>query len=320
MSSASLPTGILLDELYQKHDTGPGHPEQPDRIRVVMETLKKSGVLEKSSRLTPREAEVDELCLCHPKSYVELVRKEVAEGLEVLSTGDTPISSASYEVASRAVGGVLNAVDEVMTGKLRNAFCVVRPPGHHARPDQGMGFCVFNNIAIGARHAQKKHGVEKVLIVDWDVHHGNGTQDIFYEDGSVLFCSTHQAPWYPYTGWAEEKGMGKGLGMTINGPFHGGAGIKEIGGFLRDQVLPVAAKFKPDLVMISAGFDSRIDDPLGRFKLTDEDFAELTRELMAFADSYCSGRMVSVLEGGYSLEGLAKAVTAHVGALIGGIA
>lgn len=317
MSSASLPTGILLDEVYLQHDTGVGHPERPDRIKVVMEALKKSRLFEKAARLPQREAEEDELGLCHPQSYVELVKKEVAAGSDALSTGDTPISPASFDVASRAVGGVLNAVDEVMSGKVRNAFCAVRPPGHHARPAQGMGFCVFNNIAIGARHAQKKHGVEKVLIVDWDVHHGNGTQDVFYEDGSVLFCSSHQAPWYPYTGWAEEKGMGKGLGTTINGPFPGGAGIKEIGGFLRDQVLPAAAKFKPDLVMISAGFDSRIDDPLGRFKLTDADFAELTQELMDFADSYCGGRVVSVLEGGYLLGGLSKAVTAHVRALMG---
>jgi acetoin utilization deacetylase AcuC-like enzyme len=203
-----------------------------------------------------------------------------------------------------------------MTGKIRNAFCAVRPPGHHARPAQGMGFCLFNNIAIGARHAQKKHGAEKVLIVDWDVHHGNGTQDIFYDDGSVLFCSTHQAPWYPFTGWAEETGDGKGKQCTMNFPLPGGSGMKEIGGAFLDHLLPAAAKFKPDLVMISAGFDSRAGDPLGRFQLTDEDFAALTRHLMAFAAANCGGRLVSVLEGGYNLGGLASSVKTHVETLM----
>jgi acetoin utilization deacetylase AcuC-like enzyme len=211
----------------------------------------------------------------------------------------------------------MNAVDAVMTGALGNAFCAVRPPGHHARPAQGMGFCVFNNIAIGARHAQKQHGAEKVLIVDWDVHHGNGTQDIFYQDGSVLFFSTHQSPWYPFTGHVEETGADQGKGSTINAPFRAGAGMTEIGGAFMDRLLPAAEKFKPDLVMISAGFDSRINDPLGHFKLTDDDFLTLTQMLMKFADEHCGGRVVSVLEGGYNLSGLASAVQAHVGALVG---
>jgi acetoin utilization deacetylase AcuC-like enzyme len=227
------------------------------------------------------------------------------------------ICPRSLDVALRAVGGVKNAVDAVMAGKVRNAFCAVRPPGHHARPAQGMGFCLFNNIAIGARHAQKKHGAAKVLILDWDVHHGNGTQDIFYEDGSVLFCSTHQAPWYPYTGWAEEVGTGRGKHCIMNFPLPGGSGIQQIGGAFVDRLLPAAEKFKPDLVMISAGFDSRINDPLGRFQLTDSDFAQLTKHLMDFADRNCNGRIVSVLEGGYNLGGLASAVKTHVETLMG---
>jgi acetoin utilization deacetylase AcuC-like enzyme len=265
----------------------------------------------------PQQPATDEdVLLCHTRSYLDTAKRDVAEGRDDLSTGDTTICPRSLDVALRAVGGVMNAVDLVMTGKLHNAFCAVRPPGHHARPAQGMGFCLFNNIAIGARHAQKKHGAEKVLIVDWDVHHGNGTQDIFYEDGSVLFCSTHQSPWYPFTGWAEETGDGKGKHCTMNFPLPAGSGMKEIGGAIVDRLLPAASKFKPDLVMISAGFDSRMGDPLGRLQLTDDDFVSLTKHLMSFADSHCEGRIVSVLEGGYNLGGLASAVKSHVGALM----
>lgn len=307
-----------MDDICREHDTGPGHPESPQRYQAVAQALKLSGLQARMKPVPSRPAEEAELRLCHGMGYLETARRDVDSGRDDLSTGDTSICPRSYEVAQHAAGGVLEAVDEVMNGRLKNAFCAVRPPGHHARPDQGMGFCLFNNVALGARRAIKKHGAAKVLIVDWDVHHGNGTQDIFYEDGSVLFVSTHQAPWYPYTGWAEETGRGKGAGLTLNYPFPGGAGFKEIGGVLENRALQEAVKFKPDLVMISAGFDSRIDDPLGKFRLTDEDFAALTRLLMKFADEHCEGRLVSVLEGGYHLDGLAKAVTAHVTALTGG--
>ena len=310
-------TGLHLAPRYTDHDPGLGHPESPARYTAIMKALTSSELLPKLAAIPSRAAEIPEMELCHPRHYIELARDEVAAGLDTLSTGDTQICEKSYEVATHAVGAVLNAVDAVMTGKLTRAFCAVRPPGHHARPSQGMGFCLFNNIAIGARHAQKKHDAAKVLIVDWDVHHGNGTQDIFYEDGSVLFASSHQSPWYPFTGHAHETGGGKGKGCTLNFPFAAGAGIKEIGGAFRDQLLPEIARFKPDLIMISAGFDSRVDDPLGNFKLTDADFSELTRLLMAAADEHCQGRLISVLEGGYNLSGLASAVTAHVGALLG---
>jgi acetoin utilization deacetylase AcuC-like enzyme len=316
MSSNSLRTGLLLDAVFREHDTGAGHPECPDRYKAVTAALEKAELVQRSEPIPQQPAEGDDVLLCHTRDYFETAKRDVASGRDDLSTGDTTICPKSFDVALRAVGGVMNAVDAVMTGKIRNAFCAVRPPGHHARPAQGMGFCLFNNIAIGVRHAQKKHGVEKVLIVDWDVHHGNGTQDIFYEDGSVLFCSTHQAPWYPFTGWAEETGDGKGKQCTMNFPLPSGSGMKEIGGAFLDRLLPAAAKFKPDLVMISAGFDSRAGDPLGRFQLTDEDFAALTKHLLAFADSHCGGRLVSVLEGGYNLGGLASAVKTHVETLV----
>jgi acetoin utilization deacetylase AcuC-like enzyme len=247
-----------------------------------------------------------------------LAKLEIEAGNRELSTGDTVVSGESYEVAIRAAGGVVNAVDLVMEKKLERAFCAVRPPGHHATPDRGMGFCVFNNIAVGARHAQAKYGVERVAIVDWDVHHGNGTQDIFVEDGSVFFFSTHQYPWYPGTGAANERGTGKGEGTVLNAPFGAGTGMDEIGEAFRAGFGKAMEEFRPELVMISAGFDSRLGDPLGQFRLGDEDFAELTKVVMGVAEKYAEGRVVSVLEGGYDLEGLGKAVGAHVTALCAG--
>lgn len=310
-------TGLLLDDVFRGHDTGEGHPESAARYRAVMEALTKQGIADETLPIQQRPAEPDELMLCHTKAYLEIAERDVREGAHQLSTGDTQVCVKSFDVASRAVGGVLNAVDGVMLGRFGQAFCAVRPPGHHARPAQGMGFCLFNNIAIGARHAQKKHGAGKVLIVDWDVHHGNGTQDIFYEDGSVMFFSTHQSPWYPHTGHVEEVGAGKGKNCILNSPLPAGSGMKDIGAAFMDRLIPAAQKFKPDLVMISAGFDSRKGDPLGHFQLTDPDFAVLTKWLMQFAKETCEGRIVSVLEGGYNVAGLAAGVSAHVRALMG---
>ena len=204
-----------------------------------------------------------------------------------------------------------------MTGAVPNAFCLVRPPGHHAEHNGGMGFCIFNNISIGARYAQRRHGVERVLIADWDVHHGNGTQEIFYRDNAVLFFSTHQSPWYPGTGAADERGEGSGEGYTINCPLAAGSGMREIGAAFRERLLPAARHYRPDLVMISAGFDSRIHDPLGRFTLEDADFGELTDWMMEAAGESAADRIVSVLEGGYNLAGLASAADAHIRALTG---
>ncbi len=309
-------TGLLLDPIYKLHDTGAGHPEAVARYAAVTKALTDSGLVQKAASISKRDATPDEIALCHTRTYIETAKDDVESGRHDLTTGDTAICPRSYAVAIAAVGGVLNAVDAVVGGKVANAFCAVRPPGHHARPAQGMGFCLFNNIAIGARHAQQKHGLDRVLIVDWDVHHGNGTQDIFTEDGSVFFFSTHQSPWYPFTGHADEIGSGKGKGTTMNCPFPAGAGMKEIGGAFREKLLPAIEKFRPDLIMISAGFDSRLGDPLGKFTLTDEDFVALTQLMKQAAAEHCDGRLVSVLEGGYNLGGLASAVTAHVGALL----
>jgi acetoin utilization deacetylase AcuC-like enzyme len=309
-------TALLADPVYKLHVTGEGHPERPARYDAAIEALEHAGLLGKLGRIPMRRAALDEVALCHTAGYIRTVETDFARGVSELSTGDTSVGPKSLDVALQAVGGVMNAVDSVMEGKARNAFCIVRPPGHHATPKRGMGFCIFNNIAIAARHAQRKHAAERVLIADWDVHHGNGTQDIFYSDGSVLFFSTHQYPWYPGTGPAAETGEGKGKGLTVNCPFPAGSGRNEIVGAFQRKLVAAADHFRPDLVMVSAGFDSRAGDPLGRFTLDDRDFADLTAVVMEIAEKHAAGRLVSVLEGGYSLEGLAAAVAAHVRALL----
>lgn len=307
---------LLLDSVFKNHDTGSGHPESPARYDAVTQALQHEKLPEKMKALVTRVATEDEVALCHSRQYIATAKRDVRAGLQNLTTGDTAVSADSYDVALKAVGGVCNAVDTVVTSNVKRAFCAVRPPGHHATPVRGMGFCLFNNIAIAARYAQKKHGLARVLIADWDVHHGNGTQDIFYQDGSVLFLSTHQHPWYPGTGMSEEKGEGKGEGKILNYPFAAGSGRKEIVTIFQTDLMKAADAFKPDLVMISAGFDSRAGDPLGRFRLNDQDFHDMTLVLLEIAAKHAHGRIVSVLEGGYSLSGLAAGVSSHVKTLI----
>jgi acetoin utilization deacetylase AcuC-like enzyme len=310
-------TALLIDPIYREHLLGRDHPERPERFDAVVQGLREAGLVDRLGHVEPRPATEEDLLLCHTREYLRKARHDVQEGYRFLSTGDTDITSNSLDVAEQAVGGVLNAVDAVLAGTARNAFCVVRPPGHHATASRGMGFCLFNNVAIAARYAQRKHGVGRVLIVDWDVHHGNGTQGIFYSDPTVFFFSTHQWPLYPGTGRADETGDGAGEGTTWNFPFPAGSGRKEVLGAVQNSLVPLAKRFRPDLVLISAGFDSRAGDLLGRFTLTDGDFADLTREVMGIADQYAGGRVVSLLEGGYHLPGLALASAAHVDALSG---
>jgi acetoin utilization deacetylase AcuC-like enzyme len=298
-------TGLLADPIYRTHLEGCDHPERPERFTAVVTAL--AGL--PLAPVAARPATEEELLLCHTREYLRTARRDVEAGRPCLSTGDTDVTPNSWNVAVYAVGGVLNAVDAVLGGEVANAFCAVRPPGHHATPSRGMGFCLLNNAAIAARYAQRRRGLERVLIVDWDVHHGNGTQETFYSDPSVLFFSTHQWPLYPGTGRADETGAGN----IMNFPFPAGSGRAEILGAVENALIPAATRFRPDLVLISAGFDSRIGDPLGRFTLTDRDFADLTRLLLPLA----GGRVVSVLEGGYNLAGLASAARAHVEALSG---
>ncbi len=310
-------TALLIDPLFREHLVGKHHPERPERFDAVVLGLREEGLLDRLGRVDRRAATMDELQLCHTPEYLQIARSDVESGRPFLSTGDTDVTPNSWDIAVQAAGGAMNAVDAVMTGKARNVFCALRPPGHHATASRGMGFCILNNVALAARYAQRKHGVGRVLIVDWDVHHGNGTQDIFYRDGSVLFFSTHQWPLYPGTGRADETGEGPGLGTTMNFPFPAGSGRKEILGAVMECLVPAADQFQPELVLISAGFDSRIGDLLGQFTLSDRDFTDLTRTVMEIAGRHASGRVVSLLEGGYALPGLASAAAAHVAALAG---
>ena len=311
-----LSTAVIYDGIHKRHETGPGHPESPMRCEAIMARLAECDFADRLTYLPAREATEDELLACHSASYLATARRDVESGRGELSTGDTTICGASLAAALVSAGGVLAATEAVLQGRVRNAFCAVRPPGHHATRDRGMGFCLFNNIALAARFAQKLDGaIERVLIADWDLHHGNGTQDIFYDDPSVFYFSTHQWPMYPGTGLPGETGRGEGKGTTLNCPFGAGAGGEQIRRAFTDELLPAAERFDPDLVLISAGFDSRIGDPFGGLLLTDADFAELTHLLLDLADRHAGGRVVSVLEGGYSLTGLAAAAEAHVRAL-----
>ncbi len=310
-------TGLVADPLVNQHEVGPQHPEAPGRFSAVVNHLKSAGLIGRLKPLAGRSASDDELALVHARDYIALVEREVGQGKSQLSTGDTNINAHSAQAARLAAGCALSAVDAVFGGEVQHAFCVVRPPGHHANANRGMGFCLFNTVAAAARYAQQKYGAERVLIADWDVHHGNGTQDIFYRDGSVLFFSTHQSPWYPGTGDASETGEGDGAGKTINCPFPAGTGSTKIFSAFRELLVPAAEEFRPDLILLSAGFDSRVGDPLGQFLLTDDDYRVLTCLMLDLAAKYCNGRLVSALEGGYSLQGLALATEAHVRALLG---
>jgi len=310
-------TGIVFDARCLLHKPPPEHPESPDRLRALQRRLEQEGLLARLAAIPAREAGDDDLHLCHTRAYLATVQKDIARRAPMLSTGDTQLSQHADLSARLAAGAAMAAVDAVMSGRVRNAFAAVRPPGHHATLSRGMGFCLYNNVAIAARHARRAWGVDRVLIVDWDVHHGNGTQDIFYDDPSVFFFSTHQAPWYPGTGWPDETGDGPARGTTLNCPFPAGAGRREILGAFRRKLAPAMEWFRPALVLVSAGFDSRQGDPLGLFRLRDEDFAEMTEIVLEIADRWAGGRVVSVLEGGYSLEGMPGAVAAHVRVLAG---
>ena len=304
------------DATCRQHDAGPGHPEQPARYDAVLAALEMAGLRAKMREVPARKIARDDLLLVHTAAYLDLAEREIRAGAEQLSTGDTGVGAHSWDAAMAAAGCALAATEAVVKGDAKTAFCLVRPPGHHAGAARGMGFCILNNIALAARHAQKRLGIGRVAIVDWDVHHGNGTQDIFYADGSVFFFSTHQSPWYPGTGSADETGQGEGKGTTLNCPLTARSGRAEIFACFERRLVPAMEKFRPELVLISAGFDSREGDPLGQFLLKDADFADLTRIVRGIADKTAQGRVVSILEGGYSLTGLASAATAHVAALL----
>lgn len=296
-----------------EHRTPHGHPERPERMKAVQEAL---GTADFSGldRRSPEAAALESVFLAHPEEWVRAILRSVpSEGLAHLDS-DTVLSPGTMDCVLRGVGAAVQGVDLVMTGTARNAFSAMRPPGHHAERTKAMGFCVFNNAAIAALHARKVHGAERVAIVDWDVHHGNGTQDIVWSDPSVLFCSTHQMPLYPGSGAVSEEGE---HGTIVNAPlkpFADGDAFKEA---MRSRILTRLEAFKPDLIVISAGFDAHWRDPLANLMLEAEDFAWATSQVMEIADRTCDGRIVSLLEGGYDLKGLGDSVAAHVSVLMG---
>jgi acetoin utilization deacetylase AcuC-like enzyme len=307
-------TLLLSHPACLNHLTPAGHPERPDRLRAIEQALED----EKFQLLARAEAPLAPLeiiALCHPTDYIEAIRDaSPAEGLVRLDA-DTAMSPGSFEAALRAVGGAKLAVDDVMAGKASNAFVATRPPGHHTETARPMGFCLFNNAAIAARYAQKTHGIERAAIVDFDVHHGNGSQDIFWSDKSVMYCSTHEMPLYPGTGAVSERGE---FNTVVNAPLSagdGGAAFKEA---FEAVILPRLREFKPDILIISAGFDAHTRDPLANLNLVEADYAWVTKKLMDVADASAKGRVVSLLEGGYDLQGLSRSVAAHVTALMHG--
>ncbi|MBL8584990.1 MAG: histone deacetylase family protein [Rhizobiaceae bacterium] len=306
-------TRLYSHPVFLEHLTPPGHPERPDRLRAIERVLDDEAfaLLE---RVEAPLGDRSSLLLAHPDAFVTRVEDSIPpEGIARIDA-DTSVSPRSYEAALTAVGAATAAVDDVFAGSAGNVFVSSRPPGHHAEHATAMGFCLFNNAAIAARHAQKTHGAERVAIVDWDVHHGNGTQDIFWSDPSVLYCSTHQMPLYPGTGARDETGAGN----IVNAPLAPGTGSDMFRDAFRSRVLPALDRFRPDLIIISAGFDAHHRDPLAEINLDEDDFDWATGQLMQAAGRHCGNRLVSLLEGGYDLQGLAFSVAAHVARLMRG--
>ncbi len=309
-------TGFVYHPDYLKHDMGAGHPESPERLRAIVARLEQDGVMPRLVRIDPVPASDEWITQVHTPSYVAGLKQRAPASGRVMLDADTSMSPGSLPAAYLAAGGVLAAADAIMAGRVNNAFCAVRPPGHHAERDRSMGFCLFNNVAIAARYFQRHHGLARVLIVDWDVHHGNGTQHSFDEDPTVLFFSTHQFPHYPGTGRATETGRGQGEGTTINVPMEAGEGDEDYLAVFHKVLVPAADGFKPDVVIVSAGFDAHRDDPLASMGLTENGYAELTRIVAGIARRHSRGRLLSSLEGGYNLQALSASVERHVTELL----
>jgi acetoin utilization deacetylase AcuC-like enzyme len=338
-------TILFTDRLFEEHETGQ-HPENPHRLEAIRNELAGSDVLAACPVQGAGVVEEASLQAVHPAEYVRKVR-ELAEGGGGRLDPDTVVSPRSYDVARHAAGTACRAVDQVLarqaetpptTGQKRpgsaesesgeeagtphkhqNALCLLRPPGHHALPSRGMGFCLFNNVAVAARHARRRHSVERILIIDWDVHHGNGTQDIFYEDGQVVFFSIHRFPFYPGTGNADETGKGEGLGATFNVPVSFGTSRKDYFAAFEATLEKAVERARPELILISAGFDAHRLDPIGSLGLETEDFGRLTERVMQTAQTHCEGRIVSLLEGGYHPQALGESVRLHLETLAGSV-
>ena len=306
-------TGFYTNPIYLEHDTG-SHPENANRLRAIQEKLESEGLLERLILQSGRSATSQELKLLHSEKLISAVEAAAESGARTLHTPDCIISAQTFNAAAHAVGSVLDGVIEVAERRLDNAFCAVRPPGHHAENDSAMGFCFFNNIALAAEFLTREMGFKRVLIFDFDVHHGNGTQHFFEERSDIFFASIHQDPRtsFPGTGFAHERGSGGGAGFTLNVPVPPGMGDEEYLQIFYDQVQPKLEEYKPDFVLVSAGFDAHRDDPLASLNLTERTFRELTRELKQLAEQYAGGRIMSLLEGGYDLNALSSCVQEHL--------
>lgn len=307
---------VYFDPIFEEHKTGHGHPERPERLPVAMEALNDSGLLEQVEVREPREATDDEIGLVHMDGYVKQVRKMSESGGGHLDM-DTALSADTYRAALKAAGALLDSVDGCMDGSFSSSFCMVRPPGHHALPMRGMGFCIFNNVAVAARYAISRKGLSRVMIVDWDAHHGNGTQDAFYDDPAVLYVSLHQYPHYPGSGWLDEVGSGEGKGYTVNLPFPNGTGEEHYARAFEQVILPAGRRFQPDFVMVSAGYDSHEGDLLCSMRLNDLSYRRMSDYLVGLAAECCGGRLLMTLEGGYNLNAQARSIVQTVAGLAG---
>jgi acetoin utilization deacetylase AcuC-like enzyme len=305
-------TLLLTHPACLEHDTGYGHPERADRLRAINDALAAPQFKSLKREEAPR-AELAAIERLHPSAYVEMVRATIPTRDHKWLDPDTVVSRGSWEAALRAAGASIHAVDQVVAGKADNAFCAVRPPGHHAEPSRAMGFCLFNGVAIAALHARAKHGAERVAVVDFDVHHGNGTQVAFWSDKDLFYGSTHQMPLFPGTGALDEAGVGN----VFNAPLKAGDDGDEFRAAYEERILPALDAFAPDLLIVSAGFDAHLKDPLAQLRLLEPDYAWVTEQLMEAAAKHCGGKLVSTLEGGYDLEALASSASVHVETLMG---
>ena len=304
-------TGFYCHPDFLKHDTGPGHPERIQRLEAILETLKRQKLLEKLTQPSFEPVNLEALARVHDIDYLNFLAKTEERDFFTLDP-DTTGCRKSWWAAKLAAGAVIQAVEEVHRGNLKNTFCAVRPPGHHAERDRAMGFCLVNNVAVAAAHLIETFNYERVLIVDWDVHHGNGTQHIFYSDPKAFYYSSHQYPFYPGTGAASETGEGKGKGTTLNVPLAAGSGNAEFLAGIKEKLIPTAKEYRPEFIIISAGFDAHAEDPLASLQVTDEGFKEASRLVKKLAEEVCGGKLVSVLEGGYNLEVLGRCVYDHI--------
>lgn len=301
-------TAYLYDRIFLEHDTGWGHPECSERLQAIDAKLKAAPYYRDLVRVDPKQADYKYIELIHDRSYIARVKKEIEGGTEYLDSMDTGVCPRSFEVALFAAGGGLAMCDIIMKGKAAHGFCAVRPPGHHAERDYAAGFCIFNNIAIAARYLQVDHKIRRIAVVDWDVHHGNGTQHSFERDGSIMYTSMHQYPHYPGTGSREEMGVGEGKGATLNLPMRAGSGDEEYREAFRDVIMPALGEFEPEVILISAGYDAHRADPLSSIRLSSEMYYEFTKMLLELARLYSKNRVIAFLEGGYDLAALSEGV------------